>query len=92
MGISNSMEKLNGGIYIYKAMQRNNTQEINIRCVQDKLNHNILNEVSIAIHVRLGSQEALSQILVYSCRNNLEIYILTMEIIRTWNNHVTQYN
>jgi hypothetical protein len=73
-------------------MQHNNTKEINIHCVQDKLNHNILNEVSIAMHISLGSQEAMSQNLVHSCRNNLEICILTMEIIRTWNNHVTQYN
>ena len=73
-------------------MQHNNTKEINIHCVQDKLNHNILNKVSIAIHVSLGSQEAMSQILVHSCHNNLEICISKMEIIRTWNNHVTQYN
>jgi len=91
------MEKLNGKkkniyIYIYKAMQHNNTKEINIHCVQDKLNHNILNEVSIAIYISLRSQEAVSQILVHSCRNNLEIYILRKEIIRTWHNYVTQHN
>lgn len=37
-------------------MQRNNIKEKNIHCVQDKLNHNILNEVSIATHISLGSQ------------------------------------
>ena len=73
-------------------MQHNNTKEINIHCVQDKLNHNILNEVSIAIYISLRSQEAVSQILVHSCRNNLEIYILRKEIIRTWHNYVTQHN
>jgi hypothetical protein len=49
-------------VYIYKAMQHNNTKEINIHCVQDKLNHNILNEVSTAIHISLGSQEAVSNL------------------------------
>lgn len=73
-------------------MQHNDTKEINIYCVQDKLNHNILNEVSIAIHISLGSQEAVSQILVHSCCNNLEIYISRMEIIRTLHNYVTQCN
>jgi len=73
-------------------MQHNNIKEINIHCVQDKLHHNILNEVNIAIHISLGSQEAVSQILVHSCRNNLEIYISRMEIIRTWHNYVTQSN
>ena len=78
-------------IYIYKAMQHNNIKEINIHCVQDKLNHNILNVVSITIHISLGSQEAMSQILVHSCGNNLGIYISRMEIIRTLHNYVTQY-
>jgi hypothetical protein len=41
MGTSNSMDKLIGKkyIYIYKAMQHNNTKEINIHCVQDKLKY-----------------------------------------------------
>lgn len=49
----------------YKSMQHDNTKEINIHCVQDKLQHSILNEVSTAIHISFWSQEAVSRVFLW---------------------------